>query len=167
MQSVFLCMENPYARPDASGYHRRMVVYKCALPEKEYHPEERSEEGSQSKTMMYSILRSEILRLRLRMTFSCFYPAERKALSDSCYHSFTAERSSHSYSVVAFENHPFQNSASDTIPGSLSDRSRAIGFFFVPENIASLKKCQKQKKSPRTMRRSPSRAAGAVPASDW
>ena len=79
MQSVFLCMGNPYARPDASGYHRRMVVYKCALPEKECHPEERSEEGSQSKTMMYSILRSEILRLRLRMTCSCFYPAEREA----------------------------------------------------------------------------------------
>ena len=75
---------------------------------------------------MYSILQSEILRFRLRMTRFCFNLPREKLLSDSCYHSFTAERSSHSYSVVAVENHPLENSASDTVLGSLTISKGAV-----------------------------------------
>ena len=78
MQSVFLCMGNPYARPDASGYHRRMVVYKCALPEKECHPELKA--NNLWTLYCFSVLRSFVASL-LRMTHSVvvLLPAERIA----------------------------------------------------------------------------------------
>lgn len=64
---------------------------------------------------------------RLLLMISFCLPRE-KLFSDSCYHLFTAERPSRSYSVVAVENHPLQSTSSASLLGSLP-RCASKGFL--------------------------------------
>ena len=90
MQSVFLCMGNPYARPDASGYHRRMVVYKCALTVKTSSPCQ----GSRIAKRDWGVVISP------SVTYRWHLPRQREVESSCC------------KLLRLFENHPFESSSS-------------------------------------------------------